>query len=107
MLCISQHHVVFYVYKYDSNNVYTTAGLSALLKADKVLIAEATDYNDTADGNPNAHLNYDHSQIPSLKNYNPIHEDLDLNFIVVASCIQEPELEIPIDTQVGFYHTFW
>ena len=40
--------VVLYIYKYDSSNeVYTAAGRSTLLKADKVLIVEVTDYIDT------------------------------------------------------------
>ena len=43
--------VILYVYKYDPDNkVYTAAGRSALLKADKVLIVEVTEYIDT--GNP-------------------------------------------------------
>ncbi len=70
---ISFHeHNISVVYKYDPyNKVYTAAGHS---KADKVLIVEVTDYIDT--GNPDDHLNFDHSQIPSLTDYTPFHEDL-------------------------------
>ena len=59
ILCITQDNkpvdssmsstsVVSYIYQYDSSNeVYTAAGRSTLLKADKVLIVEVTDYIDT------------------------------------------------------------
>lgn len=71
--------VVLYVYKFDSKtSEYTAAGRSALMKASKVLIVEATNIDMGIDS-----LKFDHSCIPNLNGYSPFHDDLDLNSIIM------------------------
>ena len=80
--------VVLYVYKYDADDkVYTAAGRSALLKANKLLIAEVIDTGDN--------LKFDHSCIPSLSRYSPFQDEVDLNSVVTTLNNFEHENEDP------------
>ena len=74
----SNTSVMLDIYKYDTEvKVYIISGCSALLKSHSTLIANVTDFIKASSD----HVELDHTVSPLIE-YEPFHDELDLDFII-------------------------